>query len=126
MKNINKSQGGPDIYRIRKLLKKTYIKTSRRNRNSYTTDKKEIKITMEIVEKENISTNQETNIVDVTDTTFRLESFTDHENRRLESHNRSRIIPKERIINVHVKKNDDNEIELRNHKKRNVSHYIRN
>ena len=70
MENINKSQGDLDIYRIRKLLKKTRTRTSRGDRDSYTTNKKETKMTIETVRKENILTNQETNIVITINTTF--------------------------------------------------------
>ena len=83
-------------------------------------------MTIKIVEEENISTDQETSIAVTTNTTFRFESFTDHGNRRLELHNRNRTISKKRIINVYIKKDDDNEIELRNYRKRNIDYCTRN
>ena len=57
MKDINQSQGGPDIYRIYKLLKKTRIKTGRGVGDPYTTNKEEIKIKMKITKKKDILTN---------------------------------------------------------------------
>ena len=69
-------------------------------------------MTMKIAERKNISTGQETSIVIVTNTTFRLESFTNHENKRLELYNRSRVVSRKRVINLYVKKNDNNETKL--------------
>ena len=82
-------------------------------------------MTMKITRKEDILENQETSIAITTNTTLWLESLINHKNRRLGLHNYDRIILKERITNVHVKKDDNNGIKLWDYKKENVSHYIR-
>ena len=126
MKNINKGQRGPDIYRIRKLPKKTCTRTGRRNRDPYTTDKKGTKMAMGVTRGESIPTDQGTSIAVATNTTFQPQPSTNYENRRFGSHNRSRIISKERTINVHVKKDDSSGTELRNHRKGNANHCVEN
>ena len=80
---------------------------------------------MKITRKENVLRDQETNIVITTNTTFRLKSFTNYKNRRLELHNRDDVISRKRITNVHVKKDDNDETKLRDYEKRNVCHRVR-
>ena len=57
MKNIDKDQESSNIFKICKLSKKTCIRTSQENRNSYTINEKRIKITMRVTKRESISTN---------------------------------------------------------------------
>ena len=57
MENTDKNQESLDIYRIYKLLKKTCIRTNRKNEDSYTINKKEIKMTIKIIRKKDILKN---------------------------------------------------------------------
>ena len=56
--------------------------------------------------------NQEKSITIKTNTTFQFESFSNYENEYIGLHDYNRIIIKERIINVHIKKDDYNKIKL--------------
>ena len=125
MENTDKSQGGSDIYRIRKLPKKTRTRTSRRNEDPYTTNEKRTKMTMGTTRGESVSENQETNIGITINTTFRFEPLVDYGNGRLESHDRNSIISGKQITGVHVKKDDSYGTELRDHEKRNACHRTR-
>ena len=82
-------------------------------------------MTIRTTRKENVLGDQETNIGITINTTFRLESLVDYGNGHLESHDRDDIILRKQITNVHVKKDDSNETELRDHEKENVCHRIR-
>ena len=125
MKNIDKDQGNPDIYRVYKLLKKIRIRTDKRNEDFYTTNKKKIKMTMKITKGENILENQETNIEITINTTFRSKSLIDYRNRRLGLYNRNDVILRKRITDIHVKKDDDCKTKLRDYGKENVYYCTR-
>ena len=57
MKDINQSQESLKIYRIRKLLKKTCIRTNQGIRDTYIINKKETKIIIKITKRENVLIN---------------------------------------------------------------------
>ena len=57
MKNTNQDQESLNIYRIRKLLKKTCIKISRGLGNPYTTNEKEIEMIMKVTKEKNVLIN---------------------------------------------------------------------
>ena len=90
------------------------------------TNKKETEMTMKVTRKEDVLTNQETSITITTNTILRFKTIINDENRRLELYNCDRVILREWITNVHVKKDDNNKTKLRDHEKENVSHRIRN
>ena len=69
-------------------------------------------MTIKITREKNVLRNQETNIEIKINTTFRLESFINYENRRLRLHNRDGIVLRKRITDVYVKKNDSRETKL--------------
>ena len=118
MKNINQSQESLSVYKIRKLLQKTRIRISRKIRNSYTINEKEIEMTMGITREKNVTIK--------VDTTFRFKSLLDHENEYVGSYDCNRTITKERVINIYVKKDDRDETELWNYRKRNINNRIEN
>ena len=82
-------------------------------------------MTIRVTRKENILENQETNIEITINITFRLESFINYKNERLELHNRDDVVLRKRITNVHVKKDDYYRIKLRNYKKENTCYRTR-
>ena len=102
MKNIDEDQEGLNIYRVRELLEKTYIRTDRRNENPYTINKKETKMIVKNVRRRNVLKNQETSIAVTTDTTLQFKSFTNHENGRLGSYDRDSTISKEQTTDIYV------------------------
>ena len=55
MKNVDKSQENPDIYRVRKLLKKIRIKIDKRNEDPYKTNEKRTKMIMRVIKRESVS-----------------------------------------------------------------------
>ena len=69
-------------------------------------------MTIRIVRKKNVLTSQEKDVTIKTNTILRLKSFINHENERIELHDYNRIVTKKRIINIYIKKNDRNKIEL--------------
>ena len=81
---------------------------------------------MKITKEKNVLENQETNIIVIINTTLRLESLVNHENERLGLHNRDDIISRKWIINVYIKKDDNDRTKLRDYEKRNVRYRIRN
>ena len=112
MKDINQNQESPNVYRIRKLLKKTRIRIGREIRYSYKTNKEETEMTIKTIKKKDVLTDQEKDITIETNTTLRFKSFISHENERVRLHDYDRTVTKERVINIHVKKDDRNRIEL--------------
>ena len=64
------------------------------------------------VREKDVSIGQEKDVTIKTNTTFRLKSFIDYENGRIGSYDRSRVVTKKRVINIHVKKDDRNKTKL--------------
>ena len=82
-------------------------------------------MTIKTTKRKNVLRDQETNIAITINTTFRLKSFINYKNECLELHNCDGIVLEKRITNVHVKKDDNYEIKLRDYEKRNVYYRTR-
>ena len=69
-------------------------------------------MTMKTIREKDILTDQRKDITNKTNTILRFKSFINHENEYIRLYGDDHIIIKERTINIYVKKDDRNRIEL--------------
>ena len=80
---------------------------------------------MRVTRERSILGNQKTSIGITINTTFRFKPFINYGNECLGSHNRDDVVLKKRTIDIHVKKDDNYEVKLRDYEKENACYRIR-
>ena len=69
-------------------------------------------MTIKTIKRKDILINQEKNIINKNNTTFRFKSFIDYKNRRVRLYNDDRIVTRKWIIDIYIEEDDRNKIKL--------------